>query len=601
MRKPSSIYLWAGLDLTSQTRSCGVFYKAWFYDYREDIQGRFSDIARVCRENAEKVGNTFGFDSKKAFNDGVNAVDGKNWRNFIAGKPAFDSEAVTVAGGNGITFASTDDSRNLIDTPFDTPEHVNIANLTQQVQLLNCLMWHIVTDTNVVGEVNPQRMPISDPSKWSRMALQGGFATVQGRVQIFDARKSFVASSDPVLKDTLVVVRSRTKSFMGVRGSMIQSADGTDNFFTFHGIAPLTAYGANKPTSLSAYHLDSRGEINYAPDLGTQGAKYIPLDVMVTTATKETPVVLFRCVATAIYDLVDQQSLRALSGISIYDGESDGEPRMYGYAIDPQDPSLVGSYVEDVAVLFSQPGARLKIAMSSGPGATRLLLINSQYNPATPFSKTNKSEGIGYLVAGSAKERQDAGLAGAEAEQISDPAAEIARSGAIYDTALHVAEDMWKLDDFRMRRLAKYRILDINSDDGISGLHTRALAAINRAKQARDAKDWETFDAASREAWGYESRAYPDVQQTASDVVQGVLFYLALLLPFAYFGERLMFGFFDLKRQLTGGGADLSRHFPAVHADSSRFRHYQQHGHRSACFYYAGAIKHRHRADCGQV
>ena len=40
------------------------------------------------------------------------------------------------------------------------------------------------------------------------------------------------------------------------------------------------------------------------------------------------------------------------------------------------------------------------------------------------------------------------------------------------------------------------------------------------------------------------------MQQTAIDVVQGVLFYLALLLPFAYFVERLLFGFFDLKRQL---------------------------------------------------
>ena len=40
------------------------------------------------------------------------------------------------------------------------------------------------------------------------------------------------------------------------------------------------------------------------------------------------------------------------------------------------------------------------------------------------------------------------------------------------------------------------------------------------------------------------------MQQTATDVVQGVLFYLALLLPFAYFMERLLFGFFDLKRQL---------------------------------------------------
>src|SRR5205814_7130826 len=91
-KKPLDIYLWCGLDLTSQTQSFGIFYKGWFYDYREDIQGRFSDIARVCRENAEKVGTTLGYDSKRFFNDGVNPVDGKNWRNFIPGKPAFDSE-----------------------------------------------------------------------------------------------------------------------------------------------------------------------------------------------------------------------------------------------------------------------------------------------------------------------------------------------------------------------------------------------------------------------------------------------------------------------------------------------------------------------------
>ena len=604
---PPTIFLWAGLDLTSQTQSFGIFYKGWFFDYREDIQGRFSDIARVCRENAEKVGTTLGFNSKRYFNDGVNPVDGKNWRNFIPGKPAFDSEVVTVAGGNGITFASTDDSRSLVDTPFDTVDKVNIANLAQQVKLLDCLMWHIVTDTNAPGDVNAQRMPITDPSKWSRMALQGGFATVQGRVQMFNPRKSFIANSDPRLADTLVVVRNRNKSFMGVRGNMVQSAeyttpermkdltynsDGTpkkdadgdmldsagkpipaSNFFAFHGIAPLTAFGSNKATLLAAYHLDYsddridpkdrtgkakipnplRGEIDYAPDLGSTGAKYVPLDVMVTTAVKETPVIVFRCVPTAIYDLVDQQSLRALTGIDIYDGESNGEPRMYGYAIDPQDPSLVGSYVEDVAVLFAQPGSRLKIAMNSGPGATRLLLINSQYDPTDPFNLAGRSpepEGKGYLVAGSARDVQNADLLGDMTDKTSDDTGEIAKSGAIYDTALHVAEDMHKIDDFRMRRLAKYRILDMDSDEGVPGLHKLAAGAIVQSKVDLKNRDWERFDADSRAAWGYESRAYPDVQQTATDVVQGVLFYLALLLPFAYFMERLLFGFFDLKRQL---------------------------------------------------
>jgi len=559
LRKPDTIYLWTGLDLTSQTRGVGIFYKGWFYDFREDIQGRFSDIARVCRENADKIGAALGFDSKKAFADGVNPVDGKNWRNYIPGKPAFDSEVVTMAQGNGVTFASIDDARSLIDTPFDTPERVNIANLAFQTRLLACQYYHIVTDTNEPGDVNAQRMPITEPSKWSRMALQGGFATVKGRVTLFDPKESFIAYADPRLADSLVVIRNRTKSYMGVRGNMLAAVfddpvSGQKNAFEFHGVAPLTAYGGNALTRLLAFHIDKRetvveratgqrvpnqslGEIDYAPDLGVTGAKFMPLDVSVTTGTKEVSIILFRCVPTAIFDLVDQQSLRALVTIDILDGDTNGEPRMFGYAIDPQDPWMVGSYVEDVAVIFSQPGSRLKILMGAGPAATRLLLINPD---------KEQPEGRGYLVAGDPNEAQDAELRGVVTVGKYDPSREIARSGAIYNTALHVAKDMWLLDDYRIRRLAKYRIIN----EGINALHDRAREAIQRAEASAKSQDWERFHHESRAAWGFESRAYPDVQRTAVDVVQGVLFYLALLIPFAYFMERLLFGSYDLKRQL---------------------------------------------------
>jgi len=569
LRQRDTIYLWAGLDLSSQTRSLGIFYKGWFYDFREDIQGRFSDIARVCRENAEKIGNTLGFDSKKVFADGVNPVDGKNWRNHIPGKPAFDSEVVTMAQGNGVTFASVDDSRALVDTPFDTAERVNIANVAFQTKLLACEFYHITRDTNEPGDVNAQRMPITEPSKWSRMALQGGFATVRGRLTLYNPRRSFIAYADPRLSGSLAVIRNRTKSYMGVRGNMIQAVydepptskrRGEKNVFEFRGVAPLTAFGGNAVTRVAAYHLDYRdevpeidpttgqptgrvipnadkGQINYAPDLGVTGAKFMPLDVQVTTARKEVPVILFRCVPTSIFDLVDQQSLRALVSIDILDGSTDGEPRMFGYAIDPQDPWLVGSYVEDVAVIFSQPGTRLKILMGAGPGATRLLLINPD---------KQQPEGRGYLVGGDPSQAQDAELRGRITLDKYDPAREIARQGAIYHTALHVARDMWMLDDFRIRRLAKYRIIN----EGINQLHDLGRTSIRRAEEAQKQLNWERFDAESRAAWGFTSRAYPDVQRTAVDVVQGVLFYLALLIPFAYFMERLLFGSYDLKRQL---------------------------------------------------
>jgi uncharacterized protein YhhL (DUF1145 family) len=579
LRRPPTIYLWAGLDLTSQSRGVGIFYKGWFVDMREDIQSRFSDIARVCRENAAKIGQTLGFDSTRFFADGVNPIDGKNWRNFIPGKPAFDSELVTMAQGNGVTFATVDDARALIDTPFDTANKVNIANLAFQTRMLACEFYDILTDPNQPGDDKAQRMPITDPPNWSRMALQGGFATVKGRVTMFDPKRSFMAYPAPQLAGSLVVIKNRTKSYMGVRANMIEEinppdSSGARNGFEFHGVPPLTASGGNTQISVAAYHLDDRdyiperdftthqpvlkdgkpvmipnpslGEINYAPDLGVTGAKFMPLDVSVTTAEKVVTVVEFRCVPTAIYDLVDQQSLRALTTITVLDGTTNGEPRMYGYAMQPQDPSLTGSYVEDMAVIFSQPGTRLKIMMGSGPGSNSFLLINPVYDPSHPFASTNIAEGKGYLVGGDPREAQDADMITAQAPENYDAKQEIARGGAIYDTALHVAKDMWALDDFRIKRLAKYRIIN----EGINTLHGLAAASIAKAEQAQNDKDWERFDSESRAAWGFESRAYPDVQATAVDVVEGVLFYLALLIPFAYFMERLLIGSYDLKRQL---------------------------------------------------
>ena len=219
------IYLWAGLDMASQSRALGIFYKGNFYDYREDLQNLFSDIARVARENNDKVAEVLGYDAKKAFSDGVNPVEGKSWRNFIPGKPAFDSEAVTMAGGFGVTFASIEDARNQVDTPFDTFEKVNIANLAQQMRTFVCLFQHYLNDTNDPNAPPAQQIPLYKPSQWTRMGLRGGFATVSGRVREYDPRRSLVPD-DPVA-DSLVVFPppSGSKSYLGVRGNWVQMVE----------------------------------------------------------------------------------------------------------------------------------------------------------------------------------------------------------------------------------------------------------------------------------------------------------------------------------------------------------------------------------------
>jgi len=524
------IYLFAGLDLSSQSKGVGLFYKAHFYDYREDIQNKFSDIARVTRENSEKVALTFGLDAKQIFADGVNPIEGKNWRNFLPGRIALDSEVWTLAGARGVSFASVDDARNKVDTPFDTVNRVNIDNIAQQTKVLACLIDHILQDTNSPGEINVPRMPISEESSFTRMGLQGGFATVKGRVVKFDLKKSFIPSI-PVPESLAVMQNAnKVKTFMGVRGASVQLVDDNDGTFQFNGEPPLTTYGAKRTITVQAFHIDENGDIDYAPDLGHTGAKAYPIDVSVTMATKEVTIILFKCISTSVYDFVDPQVLKTLSTVNLYDGATNAEPRQYGMAIGK--PERWQAVVEDAAVFFAQPGFTIKVIMGAGPAAIRFVLINS--TPEVP-------EGIGYKLGTQAK-------GGDKAPEIKGVTHNRTYEGNIPNIPLTVAKDMWTLDDFRINQLAKYRIIN----EGLNSLHQRSGELIKSAEKAIQEKNYARLDSDSRGAWGYEARAYPDVQKTARDVVKGVMFYLALLLPFSFFSERLFFAFPKLQQQITG-------------------------------------------------
>ncbi|HOM83376.1 MAG TPA: M28 family peptidase, partial [Armatimonadota bacterium] len=511
-------YIFTALDLSSKTPRVGMFYKGMYYDYRQDIQRKFADFARVQRENAERIVNTaLGGDPKELFADGVNPISGKDWRNFIPGKVALDHEPVTMAGAMGVGFVTTDDARPYVDTPFDTPEKVSIYNLSRQARLLAALYYNMVNDNNDPQSQEELALPVTDPSTFSRMTLTGGFAKLVGRVVEFDPRRSFIP--DKEIPGGLAVVENNNKTYMGVRGPMVEQVDDKGGF-EFAGVAPLTAYGYNRPTHLAAYHINAEtGAIDYAPDLGVSGARDYPLDQYITTGYKEATIVAFKCVSTSLYDLVDPQMLRALTNLTVLDGQSNAEPRMYGYAI--ARPEAWISHVDDAAVIYSTPpnpdmgeqGTRIKVLMGAGPISTRFVLINS--TPQNP-------EGEGY---------------------------ETTASGAIFNTAYKVAQDMWNMDEYRIQRLAKYRIIN----QGLNTLHAHAKAELELADEAYAERNYERFDAHSRAAWGYESRAYPDVQKTAQDVVKGVLFYLWLLLPFSFFMERLLWGFSDLRRQLLAG------------------------------------------------
>ena len=119
--------------------------------------------------------------------------------------------------------------------------------------------------------------------------------------------------------------------------------------------------------------------MDYAPDRGVNGSANYPIEFDLTSDFKETQVIVFPCVATTIYELVNQGALKRVNDITVYDGASDSEPRQYGI-----------ERGQGLLTLFSPPDTttRLKIVAGDGP-AIRFLLINS-----TPDHPT----GVGYAV-----------------------------------------------------------------------------------------------------------------------------------------------------------------------------------------------------------
>lgn len=551
--------LFAALDLSSKTEGFGLFFKGFMYDQREDIRRDFSDLARICRENAQKIAKVLGVEPERAFADGVNPIQGKNWRNFIPGKLALDHEPFTLGGGQGIGFVTIDDARPLVDTPFDVPEAVNFPNVLKQARFLACVLDHILRDPVIPLPTNP---------RLSRMSVTGGFAQVAGRVCIFDPRESFIP--DKPVPGCLVVIQNANKTLMGVRGHYIQMVEDENALFEFAGIAPTSAGGAGGKTTVEAYKLDPQtGEIVYAPDRGDYGAKAYPIEISVNMGRKELTVVVFRCVSTALYELIDPQTMNALATIDIYDAVTDSTPRTYGYAMSKPEPWI--SHIETTAVLFSEPGARFKVIMGAGPAARRLVMINSvlvgekerkwicEQHPDILYDEPGRCPECG----GERVPREVVMKRPPESDSDRDAAEGIGYPPrrAVYHTPLMIAKDMWNLDEFRIRNLARFRIINprIHNPDydpdprktkGPPGLHDQAREEIELAEKCLAEKKYDAFSAHARAAWGYEVRGYPDVQKTADDVVKGVIFYLALLIPFAYFIERLLVAHPDIRGQI---------------------------------------------------
>jgi len=513
------IYAWYSLDLSTHNDVVGLFYKGFFYDYTEAIQWKFSDIGKKAREYSDLIAASMGVKASERFVDGINAIQGKNWRVYMAGKLALSSEVATLAGFPGLAFATIDDSRPQVDTPLDVPRYVDFEALARQSQFVACLLCDLIN--------------IKEPKNLYDLRLDDNFVEVKGRLVEFVPRVS--TFPDVPVQEAIAVARTGAKTDMGVRAEIFdistpsliteqqqqelrRSRTGaTRDIFQegghIHllGLPNVRALGG-APTPVEGYLLDpTDGRVVMAPDMGVNGEAKYPIRLTMDQDLKPVTVVMFRCEPMAIFDLVDQRFFALLREINIYDAGTDAAPYEFGYLL-PIPPQQFVSTYEPVALIYGSPGTNMKITMGASVLGLRMVLLNSV--PDNP-------EGNGYLI-------EDHPTMSA--------------------TPYRVALDMYKLDDSRIRLLDKHGV----KNDRINAAHREAGVALASADLKLRERKYDEFVVAARQAWSLESRAYPDTRQTADDVVKGVLFYLFLLMPFAYFAERLFIAAADIKWQITG-------------------------------------------------
>ncbi len=506
--------LFIGLDLSSHndqvaTFCLGSFYlPTWVTD--DFVKNAFAPYAKKFCAYAKEVfpGESGDELEPQIF---INAITPpqRTWKDNLPTPLAFDSEAVVFVGRHGVSLVTPDDIRERVDTPLDRLEYVDIENLTAQTKAIAGVLSRAFRDAKFFPSL--------------KLELKDEAHDLKGHIYWYNPKEGITPNSPiegAVVTYTTTV--SSWKRCAGVRKLQVAKTD-SSGVFHFENIRQKRG-----TIEVRAYKLNEGGKIVYAPDLEWNWD--YPMQVGNNWWKLEMIQVVFECEALTLFDIIDSRYFSALDIVQIL-GPDDSVPQSYGFTLGfpkATKQSQSETNITQAAVVFARPGSKVKILMSTDLFGIRYLLTNAPQemleNPPSEQevnpSILTEALGKGYDIS----------------------------SGVLFNPAYKTAKDMWVIDDVRLKTLLKYAV----RNERIEKLHHESKIALEEATKHLADFQYDKFIASARRAWGLEARGYPDVKETANDTVRGIIFYFALLLPFSFFMERLLFGSKNITKQILG-------------------------------------------------
>jgi hypothetical protein len=327
-------------------------------------------------------------------------------------------------------------------------------------------------------------------------APRNGFSTVSGRAKFL--RHGELFPDQPAPGTVLLCYQGPSRFYAMVdpqgRFSLKGVADKTHSFFK---------------VVLEGYRFDDRtGQAVWVIDKKLTGKD--AYRVKMNRRSMETDLVMFAANGTTMFNLLEPRTFRYMTKADVLDGRREAEPSHWFM-------SRLDTWSSIITTVFLEPGTPLKMTLSDTVLRRKLILINA--TEQWPI-------GVGY---------------------------EVEDFPRLLRTAYQVARDMWTLLAPRIANLEARGIFN----ERIRRLEDEGVGAVKAAEAALADHAYDRFADASSRAWALATRVYDDVEKTQRDVLYGVLFYIALFVPFAFCLERLLFAYANIYKRIVAFSAIL--------------------------------------------
>jgi len=536
-------YLVMFFDISSGSDNLGIFYGGNFYGRSVWRTGAYggggieSEITGWLDSFVKNITKLTGIDVEKKFD--MTSLSETSYLDTIPYRVFFDVEPFTMATF-GLTFQihTIYDIRPRMLTPLDLPKFIEWGNVKEQLIIATSLSYGLVIDRSLPKTFSRWE-PLESERRERVFYVARGFVKLIGQV----VKHNFTAPGfyDPVPNALVLIVKPEN---MYLPFLYIVTRANSSGIFVVNGLMP-SLEAARGTYLVKAYVMDEeKGGVIYAPDMGPYGVGKYP-NIIVTNEPvkgllKPVPTIVFKTSQVVLYNV----KFPLASTPTAY----------FNVMFEPTEvlhpPGALGPYTA-----LGGP-----VGMAVGGAATIMFIRCNVYesgigtepwyygwdydvlsNIMIVYIQENKSYDI--VLRGQTPLGTEETFLVLQ-NVLSKRAGEVR---VVPFTELRIVENLYKLNRERLNILSNYRVaLPI-----ITKEFSKGEEYLKRAKKALSEGKYNEYLGYIYLSWAYMTKTYSKLISNFYSAGTSAVFLMALIIPFAFLAERLIFEERRVRRRLT--------------------------------------------------